>query len=254
MPLQCRITFFLQPVKPIAIFRFSAEDGPGYFASFLDRHSVPWTLFKLDEGAPLPDKMDDFAGLVFMGGPMSANDGATLAWIAPVTALIRRAIEKDKPCLGHCLGGQLMAKALGGSVTANPVKEIGWNQVQATNAPTARAWLGDDASNLTTFQWHAETFSIPVGAERILTSTACANQAFVIGKSLAMQCHAEMTPEMIEEWCEDWANENADPALPSIQTPDEMLGATPANMPGLNRLAEKLYAKWLEGVLTTEKS
>ena len=101
---------------------------------------------------------------------------------------------------------------------------------------------------MTTFQWHGETFSIPAGAERILTSHACENQAFVIGKSLGMQCHTEMTPEMVEDWCQDWAAENADPSLPSIQTPEEMLAAMRNNIPGLNRLADRLYAKWLQGV------
>ena len=194
----------------------------------------------------MPHNLDDYAGFVFMGGPMSVNDD--LPWMAPVQKLIRRAIENDQPCLGHCLGGQLMSKALGGDVTTNPVKEIGWNKIQAANSVTARAWLGGDVSSLTTFQWHGETFSIPPGAERILSSDACTNQAFIIGKSLGMQCHTEMTPEMIEDWCHDWAKENADPALASIQTPEEMLVATQDNIAGLNRLADQLYAKWLEGV------
>ena len=236
----------MNAVKPVAIFRFSVEDGPGYFASFLDRHSVPWTLFKIDEGAAPPQNPDEYAGFVFMGGAMSVNDD--LPWILPVEALIREAIANDRPCIGHCLGGQLIAKALGGSVTTNGVKEIGWNTVDAIDSPVASAWLGKESVSLTTFQWHGETFSIPAGAERILTGAACANQAFVIGNSLAMQCHTEMTPEMIEDWCGDWEAENADPALASIQTPQKMLAATQANMPALNRLADRLYTKWLEGV------
>ena len=246
MPLQCRFTTEKKPLKPVAIFRFSAEDGPGYFANFLARHSIPSTLFKLDEGSPLPDDLDSFAGFVFMGGPMSVN--GDFPWIGAMVKLIGQAVEKNQPCLGHCLGGQLMSKAMGGEVTVNRVMEIGWNKVQAVDSPIARAWLGDDVTSLVTFQWHGETFSIPAGAERILTSDACANQAFVIGKSLAMQCHTEMTPEMIEDWCADWAAENADTELASVQTPEEMLAATRDNMPGLNRLADRLYSKWLAGV------
>ena len=237
----------MKPAKPVAIFRFSADDGPGYFASFLDRHAVPWVLFKIDEGERLPEDADAFAALVFMGGAMSVNDD--LPWIAPILTLIRGAIAKDMPCLGHCLGGQLMSKALGGIVTRSAVKEIGWNALQVENSRLCVAWLGADKSPLTTFQWHGETFSIPAGAERILTSAACANQAFVIGKSLAMQCHVEMTPAMIENWCEDWASENADPALPSVQTPDEMRAALASNISALNKLADRLYSKWLDGVV-----
>ena len=235
-------------MKPVAIFRFSVEDGPGYFATFLDRHSVPWSLFKLDEGATPPDHLDDYAGFVFMGGPMSVNDGDVLPWLAPILKLIRHAVERDQPCLGHCLGGQLMSKAMGGDVTKNRAKEIGWNRVQPTDSPLARAWLGEGTTDLTTFQWHGETFSIPEGAERILTGTVCANQAFVIGKSLGMQSHIEMTQEMIEDWCKDWVNENADPALASVQTPDMMRATVNDNLPRLHRLADRLYARWLEGV------
>lgn len=237
-------------MKPIAIFRFSPEDGPGYFASFLDRHAVSWTLFKLDEGATVPKNTTAYAGLVFMGGPMSVHD--SLPWIPPILQLIRNAISKNQPCLGHCLGGQLMSIALGGNVTQCHVKEIGWNKMKAVDSVVARDWLGENPHQLTTFQWHGETFSIPPNAERILTGDACANQAFVIGKSLAMQCHTEMTPEMIEDWCQDWASENADPMLASIQTPAAMLVAMKVNLPKLNSLADQLYSKWLESVYPRE--
>jgi GMP synthase-like glutamine amidotransferase len=234
-------------MKPIAIFRFSIEDGPGYFASFLARHTVPWQLFKIDEGEALPSSaLDRYAGCVFMGGPMSVNDD--LPWIMPVLELIRNAVDRDLPCLGHCLGGQLMSRALGGTVTVNHVKEIGWNEMQAVETTAARDWLGENAATLTTFQWHGETFSIPSGATRILTSKACVNQAFVLGKSLALQCHIEMTAEMVADWCGDWQKEEADPSLASIQTPSEMLAETAVNLPRLNHLADQLYTRWLEGV------
>ena len=236
----------LKPVlKPIAVFRFSPTEGPGYFATFLAARSIPWTLFAIDEGATIPNDLSAFAGFVFMGGPMSVNDD--LPWIEPVLKLIREAIENDTPCLGHCLGGQLISKALGGTVTKNYVKEIGWNPVQVEPSETARAWLGDDLKTWATFQWHGETFTIPPHAERILTGGACDNQAYVIGKSLGMQCHIEMTPQMIEAWCRDWAKENAEPNLPSIQTPTEMKSAANKNLLMLNRVADRLYAKWLEG-------
>ena len=233
-------------LKPIAIFRFSRTEGPGYFATFLDARSIAWTLFALDEGATVPEDLSAFSGFVFMGGPMSVNDN--LPWIPPVLKLIREAIENDTPCLGHCLGGQLISKALGGKVSKNHVKEIGWNLVQVEASEIAREWLGDNLKTWTTFQWHSETFTIPPHAERILTGGACDNQAYVIGKSLGMQCHIEMTPEMIETWCRDWAKENADPNLPSVQTPEEMKSAMNDNLQALNQVADRLYTKWVAGL------
>ncbi len=236
-------------MKPVAIFRFSSDDGPGYFASFLNRHSIPWKLYKLDKGDTLPANIDGFSGFVFMGGPMSANDD--LPWIPPILALMRNAMTEDRPCIGHCLGGQLMSKAMGGEVTQNPVKEIGWNPLRADNNAVARQWLGDniaDSPNFTTFQWHGDTFSLPPGATRILSAEACENQAYVIGKSLGMQCHVEMTPEMIEEWCGDWDAEDADPSLASVQTPEEMRATMQENLRGLNQLADRLYSRWIAGL------
>ena len=236
-------------MKPVAIFRFSSDDGPGYFATFLDRHSIAWRQYNLDEGDPLPTSLDDFAGFVFMGGPMSVND--ELPWIPPILALIRCAIADHRPCIGHCLGGQLMSKALGGEVRQSPAKEIGWNPLLAEHNPLARHWLGDDIidnPHFTTFQWHGETFTLPRGATRILSADACENQAFVIGNSLGMQCHIEMTPEMIEQWCGDWQAENADPSLASVQTPDEMRNAMAENLPALNHLADRLYGRWIAGL------
>ena len=236
-------------MKPVAIFRLSSDDGPGYFASFLDRHSIPWQLYKLDEGDTLPASLDNFSGFVFMGGPMSVNDD--LPWIPPILALIRKAIAENRPCIGHCLGGQLMSKALGGEVTKNPVKEIGWNPLLAENNAIARLWLGEDIvdnPHFTTFQWHGEAFTLPKGATRILSAEACHEQAYVIGNSLGMQCHVEMTPGMIEEWCGDWDAENADPSLPSVQRPEEMRAAMQTNIGALNALADRLYGRWIRGL------
>lgn len=235
--------------KHVAIFRFSPGEGAGYFQTYLDQHKISWQLFQLDRGDPVPIELEQFSGFVFMGGPMSVND--PLPWIPPILDLIRQAMARGQPCLGHCLGGQLISKALGGVVTKNPVKEIGWNPVRVEDNAEARRWLGDelvDRRDFTTFQWHGETFTIPPGATRILTGDVCRNQAYVIGNSLGMQCHVEMTPQMIQTWCRDWESEHVDPNLPSIETPEEMMAEMHANLAQLNAVADRLYGTWCEGL------
>lgn len=118
-------------MKPVAIFRHFPVEGPGYLATFLDSHSIPWQLIKIDAGEMSPASTDHFSGLVFMGGPMSVNDD--LPWIAPALALIQQAVTNNIPVLGHCLGGQLMSKALGGIVRRSAVKEIGWGEVSVAD-------------------------------------------------------------------------------------------------------------------------
>lgn len=183
---------------------------------------------------------------------MSVND--PLPWIAEECELIRAAVALNIPVIGHCLGGQLMSKALGGVITRNPVKEIGWSTARAEKNAVAEHWLGADLYNpgkaLPVFQWHGETFSIPPGATRILSNGYCASQAFASGPHLAMQCHVEMTPEMISRWCRSWQDEVAGlTALPdSVQTPEQMQSAIASELNAMRQLADRLYSVWIAGL------
>jgi GMP synthase-like glutamine amidotransferase len=234
-------------MKPIVIFRHSPTEGPGYFATHLEHRRLEWRLLKVDEGAIVPADPRGYAGLVFMGGPMSVNDD--LPWIGPELALIRRAVDEDIPVLGHCLGGQLMSRALGGRVGRNPVREIGWGEVAVAQDEDARAWFGGSEAFLS-FHWHGETFTIPPGARCIASSPWCAHQAFSLGKHLGMQCHVEMTEPLVRSWCRDWQREVASLAhrTPSVQAPDEMLADLDARLPALHRIAAVVYDRWIGGL------
>lgn len=237
-------------MKPVAIFRHSPTEGPAYFATYLERHRIPYRIIKLDAGEAVPPAPQDFAGLCFMGGPMSVNDD--LPWVAPVCALIREAMAAQVPVIGHCLGGQLMAKALGAPVTRNPVKEIGWGTVRVLDAPQARDWLGGDLREFLSFHWHGETFAIPPGATRLMESAWCANQGYVIDdRHIGMQCHVEMTPELIRSWCRDWAQEVEALAgrVASVQTPAEMEAGIEDKVRALNAVADRIYDRWVMGLV-----
>lgn len=233
-------------MKPVAIFRHSPTEGPGYFATYLDSRDLPWRLVALDRGESVPANPEDFSGLVFMGGPMSVNDD--LPWIEPVLALIREATAGDVPVLGHCLGGQLMSKALGGTVGRNPVKEIGWGEIEVADNPQARAWFGPEMKRFESFHWHGETFTIPPGAARIMGNRNCENQGFVAGKNLGMQCHVEMTEELIESWCKSGSDEIASANSPAVQTPDQMRRGMEQKLVALRAVATRLYDHWVEGL------
>lgn len=232
-------------MKPVAIFRFLPIEGPGYFATFLDNNHIPWELIKIDAGATPPTNIDPYSGLVFMGGPMSVNDD--LPWIEPSMNLIHHAIKQDMPVLGHCLGGQLMAKALGGSVTQNSSKEMGWGNVTVPENPVARAWF-NDISEFETFHWHGETFSLPEGATCILSSPHCKNQAFAKGIHLGMQCHVEMTERMVKDWSDVNFQEIIQLNEPAVQSPDEMEKNLAERVVKLNAIADRLYTKWISAL------
>lgn len=233
-------------MKPIAIFRHTPTEGAGYFAEFLNERTLPWQLICIDAGEAVPSDACQFSGLVFMGGPMSVNDD--LPWIAPVLALIRDAVARDIPVLGHCLGGQLMSKAMGGTVSRNAIKEIGWGEISVEDNATAHSWFGT-LQKISAFHWHGETFSLPAGAIHLLSSQYCNNQAFALGKHLALQCHIEMTEQMILDWCEVGADEiESASASPGVQTASLMQEEMVRRLPALRQLAAQVYDHWLLGL------
>ncbi|MDP2154097.1 MAG: type 1 glutamine amidotransferase [Methylotenera sp.] len=234
-------------MKPVVIFRHFSCEGPGYFSEFLDEQEIPWCLIKVDERDAIPTLIDAYSGMVLMGGPMSVNDD--LPWIAPVLDLIRQAVDADVPVLGHCLGAQLMSKALGAEVTKNAIKEIGWGEVKVSQNNTAQHWFGE-LESFNAFHWHGETFSLPTGAKHLLASPFCENQAYAIGKHLALQCHIEMTADMVSEWCIVGADEIAS-ALdsPAVQQPEVIQQTLPLHCFFLNKVANQVYTQWIKGLV-----
>ncbi len=233
-------------MKPVAIFRHIPTEGAGYLAEFLTDQQIPFILIKIDENETIPTNPLDYSGLVFMGGSMSVND--ELPWIPHSLNLIRAAIAADVPVLGHCLGGQLISNALGAEVCVGPVKEIGWGSVTTTDNDVARAWF-DGLRQFDSFHWHGETFDLPVGATHILKSEFCNNQAYAIGKHLALQCHVEMTADMVKTWGENGIDEiNAASASPAVQTLAEMQAELDHKVAQLNRVADRLYSRWIKGL------
>jgi GMP synthase-like glutamine amidotransferase len=232
-------------VKPVAICRYAPQEGPGYFAMYLSVHGIPWRLVKLDEGEMLLGTAG-ISGLGMMGGAMSVNDD--LPWIEPMLDLIRCAVGSGVPVIGHCLGGQLLSKALGGEVRANPVKEIGWGEIEVVNPTIASEW-GPGAS-FTSFHWHGETFSIPRGTTQIWASAYCPNQAFIAGNNIGMQCHIEMTEELVETWRVGGAQEIEESlhVSPAVQPADQMREELAAKIERLHRVADAVYGRWVRGL------
>ena len=229
-------------MKPVAIFRLYKIEGPGYLGSFLDANSIPWELFKIDEGADFPSGPEKYSGLVFMGGTMSANDD--LPSITGALVLIRQAIRDKIPVLGHCLGGQLLSKALGGKVSRGVIKEIGWGKVVVADNIIARQWF-DNLYGFESFHWHGEYFTLPDGATRLLSSKYCENQAFSIGAHLGMQCHLEITEKMVSTWYEEGVKEIENSSGPAVQSFEEAHANLTNRVTALNEIAKNLYLKWI---------
>jgi GMP synthase-like glutamine amidotransferase len=188
----------------VVAFRHVPFEHLGRIAEPLAACGIDVRYVDLYQEAARPDLARADA-LIFMGGPMSANDD--LPYIREELDIIRQAAAQHMPVLGVCLGAQLIASALGGRVYRNPVKEVGWFPVRfSEGAGRDRLFAGLESPELI-FHWHGETFDLPAGAELLASSDACRNQAFRAGENVyGLQFHLEVTPEMIADWCAQDAN------------------------------------------------
>ncbi|QBC43850.1 glutamine amidotransferase [Iodobacter fluviatilis] len=245
-----RINVLITPrcvlVKPIAICRHEATQGPGYLQSFLDKHGVPYRVFAIDAGDTPPRCAAEFSGVVILGSNAGVNDG--LAWIKREEALLKDALRLERPILGHCFGGQLLSKSLGGEVRRNSVPQIGWGKVLVTKFDEARQWLGDKRE-LDLFHWHFDTFEVPRGAKRMLFGYYCMNKGFALGPHLGLQSHLEVTAQSIRQWCaEDRQVLQQWQAQSSVQSEAQILHRLDEKVAVLHQVADHVYRQWLGGV------
>jgi len=229
--------------KVVKIFRHVDCEGPGYLLTVLERNKIPYQIVKVDEDENIPTSLENALALVFMGGGMSVND--ELPWIDQECDLIHEAKSLGIPVLGHCLGAQLMAKALGAKIYENRAKEIGWFDVFST---TDSAYFAGIDLPEEFFHWHGETFTLPEGATNILSSEHCENQCFIIGNMIGFQCHIEMTEALVQEWVQRFSEQLAS-NISTVQTPEVILQDLSERVRVLNNAADKIYQYWIDNFL-----
>lgn len=229
--------------RPVLILQHLGSDGPAYLASWLRAQGVPFEVRNSEAGEPFPEHIDGWRALALLGGEMSANDD--LPSLRRAEELVRQAVAAGVPTLGHCLGGQLMARALGAGVGPSPAPEIGWQPMTVADDDEARAWFGCPGPQVV-FQWHFEAFELPRGARALAGSGACRHQAFALGPHLALQFHLEVDDEKLQRWSrEDDPRFVAALHRATVQDGASMRADAVRHLPLQQRLADRVYARWL---------
>ncbi|QCJ42625.1 type 1 glutamine amidotransferase [Bacillus sp. S3] len=171
---------------------------PGFIEEWVNGKKYSLSRTRMYDGEAFPS-MDQFDLLIILGGRMGAYEESIFPWLIQEKQFIREAIDQGKWILGICLGSQLLADVLGGKVYPHTHQEIGWWPVEKTEeAGNSKLFTGVPQS-LIAFQFHGDTFDLPVGAIRLASNSGCTNQAFSYGdRVLGLQFHPEFTGEMID--------------------------------------------------------
>jgi len=230
-------------LSEVLIFTHIAYCPPGHLGQVLQQRGIRYREVRVDQGELATVDLRRARAVAIMGGPMSVNDD--LPWLADEDAALRELLAREVPLIGHCLGGQLLAKALGASVQRMPYTESGWQPLTRVPGAQASPWLAHLPDTFDMFQWHGDTFALPDGAQPLLSSQWCDHQAFAWGERvLALQGHPEMTEALVREWLADW-HHLLDEQQPSQQSRAQMLTGLEQRVAALNQVAEGFYQHWL---------
>jgi GMP synthase-like glutamine amidotransferase len=163
---------------------------------WLEGHDAEMDVFRIDLDEPKADP-GDYDLIVSLGSEFAAYDDSH-RFVTTEGELMRRAVDANVPILGLCFGGQMLARVLGGEVYRGSESEIGWLPVRTRDPELVPAgpW----------FQWHFDVITAPPDAT-VLAETDLGTQAFVAGRSLGLQFHPEVTPEIMDEWVRAYRHE-----------------------------------------------
>lgn len=225
--------------------RHVAFEDLGLLSSVLDREG--WDVAFCD--AAIDDvshrSIEDTDLLIVLGGPIGVYETDAYPFLTREIALLERRLARGRPTLGICLGGQLMAQALGARVYPGGIKEIGWGRVDITSEGLASCLgpLAHDAARV--LHWHGDTFDLPAGAQRLAFNAQYENQAFSYGRhALALQFHLEADPRQLEEWYVGHAVELAIAGIPIA----DLRAATAEVANVLPSQADRIFTRWIREI------
>jgi GMP synthase-like glutamine amidotransferase len=158
-----------------------------------------------------PPQLDGTDAVLVFGGSMHVDSGELNPWLREEASWLRALVEGPAPTLGICLGSQLLAQAAGAWVGPLPVPEIGWREVELTEAGTTDPVLSELPPRFEALQWHHYAHELPRGAVA-LAHSAASLQGFRLGESCwGVQFHPEVTEPQLERWLGDKSDLPADP-------------------------------------------
>lgn len=185
---------------PILIVQHAPYEHPAALRRALESQGLESQVVLIFNGQKLP-KPGEISGMISLGGPMGANDEIDHPWLLQEMKLMKQCFDGGIPIAGICLGGQMLARTLGGKVTTNPHPEIGWFPVKVNDAGMRDPLMSAAGAHPKFYQWHYDTFFPPKEAEILAESSLCPRQAFRVGdRTYGFQFHPEADHQLVDEW------------------------------------------------------
>jgi len=213
-------------------------EGPGYLEDFLHDNGIEYEIARMYEGEQLHDNFD---ALIVLGGPMNVYEEVRYPYLKRLNKTIKNFVIMGGHYLGFCLGGQLLAKALGAKVRKNQTKEIGNFEIRLTDGGVEDQLFKGFSTVFPALEWHGDTFEIPTGAIKVGESELCANQAFRFKNAYGLQFHLEATPEMLAEWVKVYEDELTEEGIDAAALIEE----TKRKMDIYRESSNQLFANFL---------
>ncbi|MGA2934578.1 MAG: type 1 glutamine amidotransferase [Methanomicrobiales archaeon] len=180
----------------VAVFQHMETEGPGFFPEILGSRGISCEIHRLCDTGETPAGIS--SPLIIMGGGMSVHDEKEFPFLAGEKEIIRGSIREGRPVVGICLGAQLIADAMGSQVYPG-TKEFGWCGIERES----REYFTGFPDRMEVFQFHGDTFDLPLGAVLIWKGHEVKNQMFLLGSAAGVQFHPEITLPLIREWAKE---------------------------------------------------
>ena len=184
----------------IQVLQFDERVGLGTFSGWLTEFGGEITLWRCDQ-QQLPGAADQ-GPVILLGGYMGVGDGQRHPYLQIAADWVAEQVEAGRPLLAICLGSQLLAHALGATVTSQYRQERGMIDIDLTVAGQADPLFADLPNPFVSFAWHSDSFELPVAALHLAQTEHCPGQAFRYRNAWGVQFHPEVDAPIVADWCQ----------------------------------------------------
>lgn len=237
--------------RPVCVIQHVACETLGRIAEALKAEGLGAEVIRTQEQNPIPAGMDNYKGLIVMGGPMGVYEQERYGFLGEEMRLMQLAVKQNKPVLGICLGSQLLAAALGATVSKSGFKEIGWHPVRLNDSALHDPLWNGVPRSFQALHWHGDIFTLPEGAVPLANSDLTDCQAFRYGPSAyGFLFHMEVTPEVLQGMVSTFSDELKQAQI----NPEQIIEPAKTHLANLHYIGSSVFQRWARLVRTLTPS